>query len=96
MLSDTTSRNIKIIDFGTSQVLRAGVRNGNLAGTPEFMSPEVVNYDDIYTQTDLWSVGVMIYVLLSGYSPFLDDEELVTLANVTRLTNILTRLIINN
>ena len=75
----------------------------NLAGTPEFMAPEVVNYEDISTGSgsafariqnpvnvhvsDMWSVGVLSYVLLSGYSPFLasGDGDTInrTLANVT-------------
>ena len=84
MLADKTSNRIKIIDFGTALVLKQGVKNSSLAGTPEYMAPEVVNYDDIYTNTDMWSLGVMIYVLLTGFSPFLDDDENITLANVTR------------
>ena len=73
----------------------------NLAGTPEFMAPEVVNFEDISTGSgsseklflflicisDMWSVGVLSYVLLSGYSPFLasgeEDTTNKTLANVT-------------
>jgi len=81
----TTS--IKIVDFGTALLLSPGHRVQNLAGTPEFMAPEVVNFEDISTGSDMWSVGVLSYVLLSGYSPFLasgeEDTTNKTLANVT-------------
>jgi myosin-light-chain kinase len=32
-------------------------------GTPEFAAPEVINFDEIYFYTDMWSVGVICYVL---------------------------------
>ena len=51
MLEDENSKKVKIIDFGTSKVLEAGQQYQNIAGTPEFMAPEVVNYDDITTLT---------------------------------------------
>eukprot|EP00058_Branchiostoma_floridae_P012478 XP_002597966.1 hypothetical protein BRAFLDRAFT_79793 [Branchiostoma floridae] len=52
-------------------------------GTPEFVAPEVINYDKIGYGTDMWSVGVICYVLLSGLSPFMGEDEAETLNNVT-------------
>ena len=46
-----------------------------MQGTPEFVSPEVVNYETISLKTDMWSVGVLTYVLLSGLSPFLGENN---------------------
>ncbi|ESO99750.1 hypothetical protein LOTGIDRAFT_141651 [Lottia gigantea] len=74
---------IKIIDFGLAQNFKRGESVKVLFGTPEFIAPEVVNYDEISFATDLWSVGVICYVLLSGLSPFLGDSENETLSNVT-------------
>ena len=37
-----------------------------MVGTAEFVAPEVVNYDDITTGTDQWSLGVLCFILLSG------------------------------
>jgi len=54
-----------------------------LFGTPEFVAPEIVNFDEIDYRTDMWSVGVMAYVLLSGLSPFMGDSDVETMANVT-------------
>ena len=46
-----------------------------LQGTPEFVSPEVINYHPVSQKTDMWSVGVLTYVLLSGLSPFLGENN---------------------
>ena len=59
------------MDFGFAKRLVEGKDTRVMQGTPEFASPEVVNYDPISTKTDMWSVGVITYVLLSGLSPFL-------------------------
>ncbi|KAH0617965.1 hypothetical protein JD844_016783 [Phrynosoma platyrhinos] len=51
-------------------------------GTPEFLAPEVVNYDFVSFPTDMWSVGIIAYMLLSGLSPFLGDDDNETLNNI--------------
>ena len=68
MLLDKESNQIRLIDFGLAQKMGSGAKV--LAGTPEFISPEVVNYEDVSPHTDMWSVGVITYLLLSGESPF--------------------------
>ena len=40
------------------------------AGMPEFVAPEVVNGESVGLPADIWSVGVITYLLLSGTSPF--------------------------
>ena len=44
-------------------------------GTPHFMAPEVVRRDQYGKPVDLWSTGVMLYVLLSGNMPFLGTKD---------------------
>ncbi|KPP74738.1 hypothetical protein Z043_106085, partial [Scleropages formosus] len=51
-------------------------------GTPEFLAPEIVNFDFVSFPTDMWTVGVVTYMLLSGLSPFLGDDDSETLNNV--------------
>ncbi|TRY56724.1 hypothetical protein DNTS_012987 [Danionella cerebrum] len=51
-------------------------------GTPEFLAPEVVNYDFVSFPTDMWSVGVITYMLLSGLSPFMGDNDAETMNNI--------------
>ncbi|KAJ7383694.1 hypothetical protein OS493_026224 [Desmophyllum pertusum] len=77
------SWDIKLIDFGLAMELVPGVRMTALKGTPEFMAPEAVNFDTITLATDMWSVGVIAYILLSGLSPLLGEDINETLANVT-------------
>ncbi|KFP85881.1 Myosin light chain kinase 3, partial [Acanthisitta chloris] len=48
-------------------------------GTPEFLAPEVVNYDFVSFPTDMWSVGVITYMLISGLSPFLGETDAETM-----------------
>lgn len=74
---------IKIIDFGLAREYDTNKKLQVLFGTPEFVAPEVVNFDQIGFGTDMWSIGVICYVLLSGLSPFMGDTDFETMANVT-------------
>ncbi|XP_014237992.1 calcium/calmodulin-dependent protein kinase type 1G-like isoform X2 [Trichogramma pretiosum] len=74
---------IKIIDFGLAREWDPKKKLQVLFGTPEFVAPEVVNFDQIGFGTDMWSIGVICYVLLSGLSPFMGDTDVETMANVT-------------
>ncbi|KAL7299559.1 hypothetical protein TKK_0007637 [Trichogramma kaykai] len=74
--------NIKLIDLGLSHRLTPGSEHRALFGTPEFVAPEIVNYEPLSLGTDLWAVGVLTYILLSGASPFLGDDKQETYANV--------------
>jgi myosin-light-chain kinase len=79
------SHQIKIIDFGLTRKIRPGEDVRIQFGTPEFVSPEVLNYDPVSTTSDMWSVGVVCYVLLSGLSPFMGDKDSETFANITSI-----------
>lgn len=54
---------IKIIDFGLAREYDPSKKLQVLFGTPEFVAPEVVNFDQIGFGTDIWSIGVICYVL---------------------------------
>ncbi|KAB0796878.1 hypothetical protein PPYR_10939 [Photinus pyralis] len=84
MCSTRTSHEIKIIDFGLAQRLNPQIPIRVLFGTPEFVSPEIINYEPIGTNSDMWSIGIICYVLLSGLSPFMGDNDAETFANITR------------
>lgn len=58
-----TGNRIKIIDFGLARKYDPEKKLQVLFGTPEFVAPEVVNFDSIGFGTDMWSVGVICYVL---------------------------------
>jgi len=67
----------KLLDFGISQIRpKAGEEKvtqlGTMMGTPQYMSPEQVRGKEIDARTDVWSLGVMLYEVLSGRRPFTD------------------------
>ncbi|KAL8201798.1 hypothetical protein R6Q57_010945 [Mikania cordata] len=76
------SDNLKVSDFGLSALSRQVRDDGLLhttCGTPNYVAPEVLNdrgYDG--ATADLWSCGVILFVLLAGYLPF-DDSNLINL-----------------
>ncbi|XP_001488116.3 myosin light chain kinase family member 4 isoform X1 [Equus caballus] len=76
------AKQIKIIDFGLARRYKPREKLKVNFGTPEFLAPEVVNYDFVSFPTDMWSVGVIAYMLLSGLSPFLGDNDAETLNNI--------------
>lgn len=77
---------IKVIDLGLSQWLDEATDVKTVFGTPEFVAPEVVNFDTLSLATDMWSVGVITYILLSGASPFLGETKQETYSNVANGT----------
>uniref|UniRef100_A0A670HY74 Myosin light chain kinase, smooth muscle n=1 Tax=Podarcis muralis TaxID=64176 RepID=A0A670HY74_PODMU len=86
MCVNKTGTRIKLIDFGLARRLESAGSLKVLFGTPEFVAPEVINYEPIGYATDMWSIGVICYILVSGLSPFMGDNDNETLANVTSAT----------
>jgi serine/threonine-protein kinase len=81
----------KILDFGIAKVMDAAggmgskTRTGVLLGTPGYMSPEQIkNSKGVDPRTDLWSVGIILYEMLTCQPPFPADNEF------ARLTTVLT------
>lgn len=66
---DESNPKIKIIDFGTSSVFDPEQTMSQKFGTPYYIAPEVLKKK--YTaKCDIWSIGVILYILLCGYPPF--------------------------
>ncbi|XP_045681566.1 serine/threonine-protein kinase 33 isoform X2 [Phyllostomus hastatus] len=69
--------NIKVTDFGLA-VKKHGGSEAMLqttCGTPMYMAPEVINAHDYSHQCDIWSIGVIMYILLCGEPPFMASSE---------------------
>ena len=91
VLLDTKTNQIKLIDFGASRELDVNTaskeeeeEDPDLSCSPEFLAPEVISRGPLGTYTDMWSFGVLLYVSLSGLSPFLDDSDDQTTGNILR------------
>ncbi|CAB0015564.1 unnamed protein product, partial [Nesidiocoris tenuis] len=75
---------VKLCDFGISRYLSKGADVREILGTPDYVAPEVLNYESISLATDMWSVGVLLYVLLTGCSPFGGDTKQETFCNISQ------------
>lgn len=80
-LADMVTEIAKVVDFGISKIRRAGAqmtRDMTILGTPQFMSPEAAlgQNSQLDGRADQWSLGVIMYLALSGRLPF-DGENLV-------------------
>lgn len=65
---------VKIADFGFA-VECDGDNISNVCGTPSYMAPEILRQVKYGFQADMWSFGVILYILLGGYPPFHDDNQ---------------------
>ncbi len=68
---------VKILDFGVAKVIGADsqlTRDGFVFGTPAYLSPEQANDTEIDGRADLYSLGVMMYEMLTGTLPFTGNQ----------------------
>ncbi|XP_076069474.1 uncharacterized protein LOC143041462 [Oratosquilla oratoria] len=75
---------VKLCDFGISRVLTKNTELTQIMGTPDYVAPEVINFEPICLGTDMWAVGVLVYVLLTGCTPFGGSTDQETFVNITQ------------
>jgi len=71
----TDEATLKLADFGLAKLLDHETMLVTQCGTPGYVAPEIVKNDPYGTQVDMWSLGVIAYILLCGFPPFYDDNN---------------------
>lgn len=74
--SDAAFPQIKLCDFGFARIIGEKSFRRSVVGTPAYLAPEVLRNKGYNRSLDMWSVGVIIYVSLSGTFPFNEDEDI--------------------
>lgn len=71
-INEQNDDSIKLIDFGYAAILRPRKKTrSSLCGTLDYLSPEIVNYNEYDYSVDIWSIGVTMYEMITGIAPFL-------------------------
>lgn len=67
--------NIKIADFGFAKKVSKPNSLTTQCGTPGYVAPEILEGVPYDTRADMWSLGVIVYILLGGYPPFIEQNQ---------------------
>jgi calcium-dependent protein kinase len=83
LLDSSDKSTIKLIDFGTSQVFENEEKMELILGTAYYIAPEILGgkYDE---KCDIWSIGVILFILLSGEPPFPGNSDAEIIQKVKR------------
>ncbi|KAM6958556.1 LOW QUALITY PROTEIN: striated muscle preferentially expressed protein kinase-like [Tautogolabrus adspersus] len=82
LMASPGSDQIRICDFGNAIKLEKSEEFYCKYGTPEYAAPEIVNQTPVSTATDIWPVGVITYLCLTGVSPFAGENDRATALNI--------------
>lgn len=78
---------IKFIDFGLSKILSSDL-NQTICGSPLYMAPELLNHKKYDSKSDIWSIGVLLYEMVYGVTPFHQCKAILTLKQTIKENSI--------
>jgi len=79
---DNESWHLKLIDFGHSKKIVPNEEVTDVGGTVDYLAPEVISGRKVGKWSDMWSLGVIAYMLLAGEYPFSGENDRVTCQNI--------------
>ncbi|KAG7465406.1 cGMP-dependent kinase 2 [Solea senegalensis] len=69
---------IKLVDFGFAKKIRCGQKTWTFCGTPEYVAPEIILNQGHSLSVDFWSLGILVFELLTGSPPFCGTDQMMT------------------
>ncbi|XP_065818610.1 cGMP-dependent protein kinase 2 [Labrus bergylta] len=69
---------IKLVDFGFAKKIRCGQKTWTFCGTPEYVAPEIILNKGHNFSVDFWSLGILVFELLTGSPPFSGSDQMMT------------------
>ena len=84
LTEDSETAVLKIADFGFARYIQPLTMAETLCGSPLYMAPEILRFQKYDAKADLWSVGAILFELLSGRPPFRGENHLILLKNIER------------
>uniref|UniRef100_A0A8C1U954 cGMP-dependent protein kinase n=1 Tax=Cyprinus carpio TaxID=7962 RepID=A0A8C1U954_CYPCA len=68
---------VKLVDFGFAKKLKCGQKTWTFCGTPEYVAPEIILSKGHGLSVDFWSLGILIFELLTGSPPFTGSDQMI-------------------
>jgi calcium/calmodulin-dependent protein kinase I len=75
---------MKVSDFGLARFISAETLATTTCGTPGYVAPEILYQRPYGKECDYWSIGVVLYILLSGFPPFYDEDNTVLFEKIKK------------
>ena len=75
----------KLTDFGWSNYMQGDMKRTTVCGTPVYLAPEIINNQGHDEHVDIWCIGVLLFELMAGYSPWQGSDVQTVKYNISRL-----------
>lgn len=79
LFEDESAKRLKLCDFGLAEKIKENEIMYNVVGSPTYMAPEITTGNGYGKPVDMYSIGVIMYILLCGYPPFEPEEGIIDL-----------------